>query len=342
MSLVADYYDGRSARRHVVSLALVRRGGAVFVQIAGDGVERRAAIGELRVSEPMGAAPRLVSFPDGAYCEIRDHQGFQALLAETGFSDHFVVRWQFSWRWIGASAALCVALLWLAYHLALPYLAERIAAEMPASILESVSASLLENLDQRVWAPSRLPVGRQAALVSRFSALRLPDPPVGERRLAFRAGRAMGANAIALPSGLIVLSDELVALADNDDELMGVLAHELGHIQARHGMRQILQSAAVGMLTAWFVGDISSMLAGVPAALLEAGYSRDFEREADVFAARMLADNGISPRCLADILQRLAPAGKEAGTDGGSRGGYLSTHPATGDRLAEFSGPPCR
>ena len=92
MSLSADYYDGQSTRRHAV--VLDHENGCLRVH--GEDIVRVVALTDLRVSEPMGRAPRLVTFPDGAYCEVRDHAGFQTLLEATGFQDHFVVRWQFN------------------------------------------------------------------------------------------------------------------------------------------------------------------------------------------------------------------------------------------------------
>lgn len=338
MSLSADYYDGKSTKRHPVAVLL--EGEAV--RIRGDGVERVAALHELRVSEPMGNAPRLVSFSDGAYCEIRDHAGLQALLRHTGFEDHFVVRWQFSLRGVLLAMVLCLGVFSAGYRWGLPWAAEIIAAEMPERVLNSVSDQVLESLDGQFLAPSKLPVARQEALSARFAALRTPAGTPLAHRVIFRANRSMPANAIALPSGTIILTDDLVLLAGRDNELMGVLAHELGHVHAQHGMRLVVQGTVVGVLTAWFLGDISSIMAAAPAALLEARYSREFEREADAFAVQMLADNGISSRCLADLLQRL-----EKGSEGAKAGkagnisNYLSTHPAIAERLELLHGSAC-
>ena len=79
---------------------------------------------------------------------------------------------------------------------------------------------------------------------------------------------------------------------------------------------------------AWVFGDISAVAAAAPAALLEAKYSRDLEREADAFAADTLQTNGIETAHLAAILLRME---EQAGSSGGL--GYLSTHPATSERL---------
>jgi Zn-dependent protease with chaperone function len=85
------------------------------------------------------------------------------------------------------------------------------------------------------------------------------------------------------------------------------------------------------------VGDVSSIAAGLPTLLLQARYSRDHEREADAYAANMLKENGIPPKRLADMLERLekshAPEGAPQTRDEGGSGDYLASHPATRERI---------
>lgn len=340
MTLLADYYDGKSTRRRVVAL----RHEHGRLRVCGDDIERVAELHELRVSEPMGDAPRLLTFADGAFCEVRDHAAFQALLDETGYRDGRIVRWQSSLRWIVASSFLCVFALFAAYRWGLPSLAGHLANALPDSVLEAVSDQILEHLDERILAPSQLPAAQQAVITRRFSALVASDASrsLPDHRVVFRANRAIPANALALPSGTVILTDDLVALADNDSQVLAVLAHELGHVDMRHGMRQLIQSSLVGALVAWWVGDLSSLMAAAPAALLEARYSREFELEADVFAARLLAANGVSPRCLAELLIRLENATSPAASGGGRAfSAYLSTHPETALRAAAMQGGRC-
>lgn len=88
---------------------------------------------------------------------------------------------------------------------------------------------------------------------------------------------------------------------------------------------------------------ISSAIAAAPAALLQANYSREFEREADDFAARMLENNGISPQCLADILMQMEKTNPETATSKHSAtfSHYLQSHPATTERVEVLRGKPC-
>ena len=130
------------------------------------------------------------------------------------------------------------------------------------------------------------------------------------------------------------MTDPLAKLARNDDQISAVLAHEIGHVRHRHGLRISLQAAGLAALAAALFGDatsITSLATTLPAALLQSGYSREFETEADDYAFQRLREVGLSPKAFADIMLLLEKSRQKA-TGGGTRD-YLSTHPATAKRI---------
>lgn len=333
--LACDYFDGRTTARRAATLR-VEDDHAI---VAGEGVARREPLSRVRVSERMGSAPRLVSFADGAFCEVHDHAALDALLAATGYREPAVARVQSRWSLVAVALALCVALVAAAYLYALPWAAAQVAGHIPASAVTSLSRQTLEAMDRHVLSPSALPADRRETLARRFDRMAAPGGTAVPHAIAFRASRAMGANAFALPDGTIVVTDALVALAGDDDEILAVLAHELGHVERRHGLRLALQSSVVGLAVSWFLGDISSLVAAIPAALLEARYSRDLEREADDFAARWLRFNALSPALLASMLEKLEAAHAKGGDAGPGKSDYLASHPATTERIRTLRSP---
>ena len=106
--------------------------------------------------------------------------------------------------------------------------------------------------------------------------------------------------------------DQLVELASNDNEVAGVIAHELGHVAYRHGLRQLIQSSVVSFVVGVYFGDVSSMAASFGALALESRYSREFEREADAYAARRLLAAGLGTEPLAAMLESMekSPCGE--------------------------------
>ena len=333
-AVLADYYDGRKARAQSVSLSL----SAGMLVVEGEGISRRDPLHTLSVSEPLGAAPRLIKFADGAHCEVRDHAALAALLVAGGHRDGWVVRLQGRWRWALAAAIIAVACVAAGYRWGLPAASEWIAFKLPDRALSQMGESTLAFLDKNALAPSKLPDSKKQGLIADFEKLATPNGAMAIHQVVFRNGGTLGANAFALPDGTIVVTDQLVLLARNDQEIIAVLAHELGHLDRRHSLRMLIQGSIVGFAVGWYLGDVSSVAAGLPAMLLQARYSRDHEREADAYAASLLKTNGISPRRLADILERMELA-QTSGTGGGGKtrnnalGAYMASHPATGERI---------
>jgi len=318
----ARYFDGQTSRLYQVTLT-VSDGVAV---LAGD-IERSCPLDGLRVSERSSHAVRKVSFPDGAYLEIADQAAFNRLLHDTGHRDGWVVRLQQSWRGALLATFATIVALWLSYLYVLPLVAKGAAYAVPQSVERQLGQGVLDMLDRHVFAPSALDAARQQALRSRFARLSVPGDDMPEHRIVFRKSK-IGPNAFALPSGDIVLTDEMVELMPDDDAVMGVLAHELGHLQKRHLTRRIIQTSAVGAGAALLFGDVSTVVAALPPLLLDLKYSRDVEREADDYAIAMLRQNGIALEHLAQVFVALGKLGDAPP--------YLSSHPASAERIARI------
>lgn len=129
-------------------------------------------------------------------------------------------------------------------------------------------------------------------------------------------------------------SDANVEDQVGDERFLAVAAHEIGHEEHRHVLRSVLQSSAVVLCGAYFTGDVSSASAiviSVPTFLLDSHYSRDFEAEADTYAFDSLATHGISPGRFAEVMQAMQKADPHFRHESG----YLSTHPATVDRIVK-------
>lgn len=331
-AVLARYYDGRTTRPQEVRLAVVDG----RLSMRGEDFERLVPVEHLRVGQALGSAPRRIDFPSGSHCEVGTEHlaGLEVLLAQLGFKSSRVAHWQSRTRHAVAALAITLAVLGAGYRWGLPLGAELAARQIPPQAAELMDTHSLRLLDEVAFGPTRLPEAQRNRIIARFDALATPDGAAVPHHIVFRDGGKIGANALALPGGTIVVTDQLVKLADDDEQVLGVLAHELGHVRGRHSLRQLLQTSVVGMVVAWYTGDASSLLATVPTVLLDTKYSRDFEREADAYSAAMMSANHIPPERLATLLDKLEkefhPDGK---VDGGSLEDYFSTHPNTGERI---------
>lgn len=337
----AYYFDGSSTRICEVTLSVV----GADLQVTGAEVNFIVPFSRVQVDERLGRAARKLRFETGSFCEVRDLEALDALLRSIGHRDGWLDRLQRHRLSILISCFACVLLLLLGYKYVLPWAAERGARHVPAAVGRTLSQETLKTLDDgHFLSPSKLPIERQTELANRFRALRLPGGGNPHSALLFRESVPLGANAFTLPDGTIVILDGLVNAIQDDAQIMAVASHELGHAYGRHGLRLLLQGAAVGAFWSFYVGDISQLLAAAPAALIHARYSRDFERQADDYAAAVLRANGLSPGLLADALEKLVAVHSERDANSGHRedpkrtaqeteAGYLASHPPSDERM---------
>lgn len=321
--LHADYFDGRSTRVRVVNLSI--EGDHLIA--AGEDVDLRIPFSQVQVDERLGRAPRRLRLKDGAFFEVRDLNALETLLSATAHRDGWVDRMQRHLPFVFFSIFACAAFAVASHKWGLPWAAARGAQHLPPAIGKTLSVQTLNLLDGKILMPSKLDPERRAALSAKFHALRLREGGTPESELLFRAS-PLGANAFTLPDGTIIVLDDLISAIDDDPQILAVLSHELGHAHGRHGLQLLLQSSAVGAFWTLYVGDISGLLAAAPAAVVQARYSQDLEKQADDYAAALLMLNGMSPALLADALKKLGES-----HPGSSKAGYLSSHPSTDERM---------
>ena len=145
-------------------------------------------------------------------------------------------------------------------------------------------------------------------------------------------------NAFALPGGFLYVHRGLLEAADNEAELAGVLAHEIAHVTARHGIEQaskgqLLNYASIGLI---FFGGLGGYIAqqalGLAVPLTFLKYSRGAEKEADRLGAQYMWSAGYDPTAMVSFFEKLKS--KEKGKPG-TLSKVFSTHPMTGDRITQ-------
>ncbi len=334
------YYDGRVSARRPVVVSL----DAGLLEVRGDEVALSFHVSAVHVTPGVGDIRRFIKLPDGGMCDVDDPAFLEIVLAGQGRGPgpSLVHRWERSLGYVALALVLTAAIVAAGIRYGVPVLAKKVAFVIPVDVETRMGEESLALLDRFAFAPTGLPRARREKLRRLFGDVARHAGIEGKSRLEFRKGKGIGANAIALPSGIVVMTDEMVKLARNDDELAAVLAHEAEHVRRRHNMRHILQNSMTVLIVAAVTGDvasISSLASTVPALLIDAKYSRDFEREADAAVAVYLKSRRIPLRRYADILGRLQ-ADLEKKMPGGATPvkNYLSTHPPTEERIKGFKG----
>jgi Zn-dependent protease with chaperone function len=215
---------------------------------------------------------------------------------------------------------LLVAVFWQADRIA-GAIADRIPVQQEQqfgrTVFESMKGSLkLQNGGADTVLVQKL--GARLAAGSRF-------------QYEFHVAENTAINAFALPGGVIVVHTGLIRAARRPEELAGVLAHEVQHVELRHSLKAVIKESGLRGLWAAVSGDLGGTLAGQAAVKLSSlRFSRDAEREADMRGFEALVRQDIDPQGMVDFFGTM---GREAGA---SPPAWLSTHPASEARQQQL------
>jgi Zn-dependent protease with chaperone function len=321
------FFDGQSSRRRVVALSLGER---LEITEPGEG----AALASWpyhavrRVDGPEDAL-RLActAAPPLARLELRDPAAWAEILRRCPALDGPGSAAPVSIRRIAAASLAATAAIIAMVWFGIPLLAAKLADLIPYSWEKPLGDAVdprvhtifgaacdrpggvtaLNKLIQRVQEVARLPI--------------TPDPGVL---------RSMVPNAFALPGGRVYVLSGLLAQAQSPDELVGVLAHELGHVARRDGLRGLIRNGGTSFLVGLLFGDVTGsgvvLMAG--RIVLSASHTRAAEEEADAFAVMVMHHLGRPTAPMGALLQRITgPAQDEAPS-------LLRDHPLPAERKA--------
>jgi Zn-dependent protease with chaperone function len=322
----ARFFDGRSNRRHLVTLKLgeqcdIVEDDAVVAQWAYDKVRRvDAPPGILRVS--CQAAPPLarLEIPDGALATD--------LVARClSIDEDSPGRKGSTTRIVGWSLAALVSILLVVIY-GVPFAADRLAPLVPPAFENRIGQVADKQIRVVFDGKACESKDGQAAFVKLVGTLRGAAGLKGSVDAIVLSSEV--ANAFALPGGKIYLFDGLLQKAHNSDEIAGVLAHELGHVEHRDNMRNLIYNGGTSFLVGLLFGDVtgSSAILFATRTMFDATYTREAEANADAFSIDLMHKLGRSPKPMGELLLRVTGNEKDKNLS------FLSNHPFTEDRLA--------
>lgn len=355
-----------------------------YILTVGTNPPTTGAASTLDISDRVGNIPRKITFPEGALFETTANdtvdQWLEAIDHEDGRS-HVLHILESRWRWIGVALIATLAIVWGTFQYGLPWMSEKIAYALPAKTNQWLADGAMETLDEALFEPSQLSAAKQAEIQQHFQTKLVPLQEGNQQyKLLFRYMPDVDinslleeidlseqdktdsaekpkkskppikpndpgiANAFALPSGEIVVTDGFINLVKSQDELDSVLLHEMGHVEYRHSLRQLIESSAISVGVLLVAGDVSaldSLLVGLPTFLLDSHYSRRHESESDQYAFEKMIKAKLDPIAFSHIMYRLENQNasdkdnedKAPLTGLEKVGDYLSTHPNTVDRM---------
>ncbi|MBO7654248.1 MAG: M48 family metalloprotease [Kiritimatiellae bacterium] len=214
---------------------------------------------------------------------------------------------------------------------------EDITPEQEYYIGRSVAATLLAT-----YQPDDDPtLNGYVTLVGQTLAL-FSERPETFKGYHFQIFRSEEVNAFAAPGGMILISHGLLKCCRNEDELAAVIAHEIGHVEKKHGLKAI-RTGRLSSALSTLVTEAGNTLTGhqlqevtaafnesvndITGTLINNGYSRSLEYDADQAAIRILRNAGYNPHALVSMLTRMKQQ------LGAHSGGFGKTHPSPDDRM---------
>jgi Zn-dependent protease with chaperone function len=309
MALRGIWFDGKTSMPKGVVLSMDDTGNVCVVNAEDQTLVLRAPFSDIRVTSRVGNTPRYMYFPNGEKCETRDHLVIDQWLRQLRPSIWNTLAHQLESHtyFVALTLVLVVAFVWAMTFHGLPAATRYIAFQLPQSVMDRAATETMQLLDRTHFHPTKLDEKTRARLMNHFAPALSQNKNLN-LKVSFRGGGAIGANAFALPDGSVVFTDEIVHLAKNDDELLAVLAHEIGHVKYRHAMRAAIQGSVISFGVAMLTGDLSAasnLLAGLPVLITTMSYSRNFEREADDNSLLFLDANHIPRHHFVDLMDRL-------------------------------------
>jgi Zn-dependent protease with chaperone function len=337
----AVFYDGTTSTRHRVSVELDRVG--LLIRAAEGYLLQRWPYGELEHLSAHAGLLRLgrIGNPVLARLEIQDPalahaiDEMAATVDRTGTSERRsrvkVVAW---------SVAAVISLVLVAVF-GVPAIADRLTPLVPYAwerkLGDAVDAQLRRHLDTSRAGEAFVCGGRDGETEGRAALDRLLARLTAQASLSVPLQvavlRTSDVNAVALPGGQIYLFKGLLDRAETVDQVAGVIAHEIGHVAHRDGMRSLIQAAGLSFLFGMVLGDFTGGGVAVMATqiLLRSSYARDVERRADAYSVELITKLGADARALGALLVRI---------DGANHPGMpkiFLDHPDTKDRLAAIN-----
>jgi Zn-dependent protease with chaperone function len=309
MALQGVWFDGKTSATLQVELHIDDARNISVVDVNTQLTIVQVPFSVVQVSSRVGNVPRYLYFPNGEKCETKQHDLVDQWLHQyrPSFWHNLAHQLETHTYFVALTVALVVAFTWVVVVYGLPASARYIAYNLPQGVMDRAASETLDFLDSTQFKKTELDEQTRTQLMKDFS------PAITQHKdlhinVIFRGGGAIGANAFALPDGTVVFTDEIVHLAKNNDELVSVLAHEIGHVKYRHSLRSVIQGSVISFGVAMVTGDLSaasSLLAGLPVIMTNMSYSRNFEREADNNSLIFLDANHIERHHFVDLMDRL-------------------------------------
>lgn len=346
MKLDGYYFSKGASLRRPASLAI--EGRHFTLRVVDDVDSEQTGLCEsLKVSVRLANVERKVLLSDGTVFTTVDNDGVDQAFITNNSVSQFLHRIESHLAWVVIALVVTLVSAYGFINWGVPWSSEKIANMLPHQTNERLAQQSFAFLDEYILEPSHINEEKQTLLKNHFQQNLIEklfeDGEEIDYRLHFRRwgeGEDAIPNALALPSGDIIVTDKFVELAVSQDEIDAILLHEIGHVTERHSLQMLVQTtvlATVIMMITGDAGSVADMGIGLGSMLVQSHYSRRHETQADIYALQRMLELNVDPSAFSTIMTKLDSFSqqKEESSMEEAEGwlDYLSTHPASEQRI---------
>lgn len=333
-------YNGKTSKREQACL-VINDAGLVRCDML---LEESIHFNDINISSRVGNTARYLDFADNRRFETLNNDQVDSLCQQWKSSKTGIAH-----RLERNLALVAIAVIVLSIgsfatvKWGIPAASGPITTLIPTSLDKHLGKQTLALMDGNMMQESTLPVEKQQELQTLFSTLTTNDDKLN---LLFRDIKDTP-NAFALPDGTIVMTDKLVDISENNEQLASILLHEIAHVQERHTIQGLVRQSSLSILLILVSGDIntaSTMLVLLPTWIAKAQYSQSLEWDADTYALKQMQQRNMDTNAFSNIMAILEASAPEEQNDDDNTDNqeidklfdYLSSHPTSDKRIARF------
>lgn len=283
------------------------------------------AIKDLQFHPELIGVPRVIESANGLRFETQDCEAVRRL-ETTLHKTSWIHLIESSWTLSLTGAAMVVGLLAFIYFDLIPRYSSKLARKVPASVSSMMSRSAEKFL---LYKPMKKDILSTEEWQRANTAIEDFEKHFHAKdiQIDIIESDKNDPNAFVIPNGHIFLNSALIQTADNSDQILAILLHEIGHYHHFHVMQSVLEHSAISTLIIFITGGTD--WTNVPILILNNSYSRDNETQADDFSIQTMKEMNRDPSALADLFQKMADLVKNES----ELPKFLSTHPGFKERI---------
>lgn len=333
--------------------------------LVSDGTSFEGVTSTIQVSDRLGNVERKLTFDEIGVFATSDNDAIDRHLGAQKPSSTLLHAIESRLVFVAIALVVTVTTTLSFFKWGVPWIGHTVAHALPVETNELIAQHTLEFFDEYIFDTTEVDADRASEIRQHFVQSLLPLDESNKDINYTIHFRKWGdddfqvPNALALPSGDIILTDKFVELVEDQDEMDSVLLHEMGHIVHRHSLEMLVEATLLTVFVTLIVGDVSGIAdlgVGLGSLLITSKYIRDHETEADTYAFEKMLKAGIDPEAFSRIMNRMEAyvSGRSKECDGDDCDSqsdtevdvvdkssqpkkntldYFSTHPSTADRV---------